>query len=142
MMHSKSAKIIEDFQKNYIFGFFFFLPPFATDNWTVIHIILLLIAHSSRNNRPRKMSLTESKHKQSTIGADDPFYPREGKTLTWSGVGMNVVSDCKTAVRMINYWLTRTTTPIDILGAKPHCCYYVKRYTTKSCYEVMLRSQP
>lgn len=82
------------------------------------------------------MSLTESKHKQSTIGADDPFYPREGKTLTWSGVGMNVVSDCKTAVRMINYWLTRTTTPIDILGAKPHCCYYVKRYTTKSCYEV------
>jgi hypothetical protein len=42
------------------------------------------------------MSFRESKLKQSTIGGDDPFYPREGKTLTWSGVGMNVVSDCKT----------------------------------------------
>lgn len=36
------------------------------------------------------MSFRESKLKQSTIGGDDPFYPREGKTLTWSGVGMNV----------------------------------------------------
>ena len=48
------------------------------------------------------MSFRESKLKQSTIGGDDPFYPREGKTLTWSGVGMNVVSDCKIAVRLIN----------------------------------------
>jgi len=47
------------------------------------------------------MSTTESKSlkQQSTVGADDPFYPREGKALTWSGVNMQVVSDsfCKTA---------------------------------------------
>jgi len=30
-------------------------------------------------------------NKQSTVGADDPFYPREGKTLTWSSVNMRVV---------------------------------------------------
>jgi hypothetical protein len=30
--------------------------------------------------------------RQSTIGADDPFYPREGKTLTWSNVNMKLVS--------------------------------------------------
>jgi hypothetical protein len=29
---------------------------------------------------------------KSNAGGDDPFYPREGKTLTWSGVSMTVVS--------------------------------------------------
>jgi ABC-type multidrug transport system ATPase subunit len=28
--------------------------------------------------------------RQSAVGADDPFYPREGKTLTWSNVNMKV----------------------------------------------------
>jgi ABC-type multidrug transport system ATPase subunit/ABC-type multidrug transport system permease subunit len=28
--------------------------------------------------------------RQSTVGADDPFYPREGKTLTWSNVNMKL----------------------------------------------------
>ncbi len=30
--------------------------------------------------------------RQSSIGADDPFYPREGKALTWKHVNMTVVS--------------------------------------------------
>ena len=29
---------------------------------------------------------------RSSIGADDPFYPREGKSLTWKNVNMTVVS--------------------------------------------------
>ena len=37
------------------------------------------------------MSINESKT-QPTLGADDPFHPREGKTLTWTGVNMQVVS--------------------------------------------------
>jgi hypothetical protein len=28
---------------------------------------------------------------RSTIGADDPFYPRQGKTLSWKNVNMTVV---------------------------------------------------
>ena len=28
--------------------------------------------------------------KMSVVGADDPFYPREGKTLTWTNVNMVV----------------------------------------------------
>ncbi len=27
----------------------------------------------------------------SSLGADDPFYPRQGKALTWTGVNMTVV---------------------------------------------------
>lgn len=30
---------------------------------------------------------------RSSIGADDPFYPRQGKTLTWKNVNMNTVRE-------------------------------------------------
>lgn len=29
--------------------------------------------------------------RQSSLGADDPFYPREGKALTWKHINMTVV---------------------------------------------------
>ena len=29
---------------------------------------------------------------RSSVGADDPFYPRQGKSLTWKNVNMTVVS--------------------------------------------------
>lgn len=44
--------------------------------------------------------------KRSSAGADDPFYPREGKTLTWSNIDMTLAGNKKTEPRALlsNVW--------------------------------------
>lgn len=44
--------------------------------------------------------------KRSSVGADDPFHPREGKTLTWSNVNMTLAGNSKSEPRALlsNVW--------------------------------------
>jgi len=47
--------------------------------------------------------------KISAIGADDPFFPRAGKSLTWTNVNMSVVSFMKSEFEHIVTRAVHTT---------------------------------
>lgn len=53
----------------------------------------LLLTYFQRKSQEKKrmQSFKKDISRQSTVGADDPFHPREGKTLTWSNVNMTLV---------------------------------------------------
>eukprot|EP00557_Chaetoceros_sp_GSL56_P014797 CAMPEP_0176487054 /NCGR_PEP_ID=MMETSP0200_2-20121128/5910_1 /TAXON_ID=947934 /ORGANISM="Chaetoceros sp., Strain GSL56" /LENGTH=590 /DNA_ID=CAMNT_0017883823 /DNA_START=63 /DNA_END=1832 /DNA_ORIENTATION=+ len=50
------------------------------------------------------MSEKNLSKQSSSVGADDPFYPREGKTLTWSGVNMSVTKKDGVRELLRNVW--------------------------------------
>ena len=63
------------------------------------YLLFSTITHSKEIMNEESVVSAKDSEKQvlrqqlrSSVGADDPFYPRQGKSLTWKNVNMTVVS--------------------------------------------------